>query len=361
MNRPLTRKLLPWRVLYWASILLFTAAASHWIGWPTAFLGMEAGLVFAFPAYLLKYRRSERAQLTFYVAFFTWLLAQTNYSLVYITRYGLEKQGVITEIKNPPDTLSGIDSVYYRPCVTVTGYPGEDLCWPGAKVGDTVYFHYLPQLPCPVHLYPSRHPKIDELLTQSGGFLFGSFLFAYTILTTWLFSLFRAGFPLVAQKIESEKQKEIKKEVSKGVPQAEAEGKRRLILDVLNHLYYGVGCAVFALFILALLKNLYWNIPFKYVSIVATTIAIVLLLATSWGERLFVFSNHILLSTNYYRVYAVIKQIAKILLYLKFGHLLFQSLTQPNKSFADILQEFVNKFFEVNAKSLWEFFVSMFK
>lgn len=353
------------RTIYFVCIAGITVFACFYISIGAAIAGLMMGMLFFGIACMYKFLKKEDGTGNHYgTLIFAYTIhslcilamAYFNYAMVYLYRDGIEKRGVITKVEIGYGASSTDVPVVEYHC-RVSNFPGRHPCSKFIKEGDSVYYLYSPALPnSPPVIYKKSKPRLSILIDHGGATFLGTAIFIFSLLSVWLYTVYRTGLPQVKKKIEIEKEKERKLELEKGTAPELVAARKRPVLDIIYLLFYIVSFSIFSLFILALLKNLYINIPFRFWSVGFTSLALIIILLTNWGEKLFELSNNIMFSLRHYRLLSYLKQTIKILAYISLGKILYASLITGDKSLGDACIDFGNKYFDINFKTVRDFF-----
>ncbi|MEQ1675949.1 MAG: hypothetical protein ABL876_04590 [Chitinophagaceae bacterium] len=353
------------RTIYFVCIAGITVAACFYISIGAAIAGLVIGMLFFGVAWSYKFEKNEKevstgsgALIYIYIIHSLCFLAIAyfNYAMVYLYRDGIENRGVITKVEVDFSTSPDRAPVLDYHC-RISNFPGRHPCSKFIKEGDSVYYLYSPALPnSPPVIYKRPKPRLSILIDHGGPMFLASAIFIFSLLSVWLYTVYRTGLPQVKKKIEIEKDKERKLELEKGTAAEVVAAGKRPVVDIIYLLFYIVSFSIFSLFILALLKNLYINIPFRFWSVGLTSLALVIILLTNWGEKLFELSNNIMFSLRHYKLLSYLKQTIKILAYISLGKILYASLITGDKSLSDACIDFGNKYFDINFKTVRDFF-----
>lgn len=353
------------RTIYFVCIAGMTVAACFYISIGAAIAGLFIGMIFCGAAWSYKFEKNEKevgrssgGLIYVYILHSLCFLAVAyfNYAMVYLYRDGIEKRGVITKVEIGYG-VSATDVPVVEFHCRISNFPGRHPCSKFIKEGDSVYYLYSPALPnSPPVIYKKPKPRLSILIDHGGPMFLASAIFIFSLLSVWLYTVYRTGLPQVKKKIEIEKEKERKLELEKGIAPELVAARKRPIVDIIYHLFYIVSFSIFSLFILALLKNLYINIPFRFWSVGLTSLALIIILLTNWGEKLFELSNNIMFSLRHYKLLSYLKQTIKILAYISLGKILYASLITGDKSLPDACIDFANKYFDINFKTVRDFF-----
>jgi len=205
--------------------------------------------------------------------------------------------------------------------------------------GDSVsYLLYIPRSHDTSFLLIHHHSTaIEGLLADRGFLLYGPLWYAFLLLGTWFAQLHRKGAEILVLKVRSMRGNVHKSE--EFLP-AWAYGG-----------FFYIGYILYALFILAVFKNIYNLVQFKVLNIALVSLVFITILLTNWGEQLFVFSTNSILEVRQYRYVVWVRRIIKACGLILFGYLLIESLTHKDKSVVDLILEFLFRFFDIDVHS----------
>jgi len=224
----------------------------------------------------------------------------------------------------------------------VTDFDRDIECDKKDKVGDTLHFLFARQLTGgfiskPPIVMQKPYSRLEAVLHNLGAIFFASVLYAISLFTVWFITLFNKGVVLLNNKLAAEKSK---------------------LQSFFFSLFYILSYITYIMFVVAFFKNIYNIVYQKYWNITFATLALLTILITDYGEKLFEYSTNIMLDLKSYRIVKIVKQVIKVTGYSTFAILLFSSIIHSDKSVFDLIFEFLNKHFGVNIKSFFDIFSS---
>lgn len=178
---------------------------------------------------------------------------------------------------------------------------------------------------------------IAGIIGDRGFLLYSTLWYAFLLLVTWFIQLHKKGIQILVFKLQS--------------IQTGASEKKEFLPPWAYSFFFYLGYILYILFVLALFKNIYNIVSFEVLNIGLVSVALITILVTDWGERLFIFSTNSILEVREYRYVIWARRVMKACGLILFGFLLIQSLIYKEKSVVDLLIQFIRHFFDIDVPS----------